>query len=243
MKGIVILIIVILVLGGILAFRVFNPEINIFPQAMSKEEVRQLLEKGTQVDNYIAKYKKEIDNKEQEVTRIVKGNTIILKTDTLYTWDNLETKEQYIISYDKKVALFTKDRDKSGIVKNTSKGVPEQVTMISLIDDAQYEYKYIKKEKVKENRCIVIELKRKYEAGEYSLGIFGSNENAVEIKCKIWIDENTGMILKAEAESIEESGEKNTTAVEYDVQWNVVKDEDVEKPNLDGYEIVDLDAR
>lgn len=236
MKGVIILVIFILVLSGIFAFKILNPKVNDFEEKVSKEEVRQLLEKGSQVDNYIAKYMVEMDGKEQEVTKIVKGNTIVSKYATMYMWDNLDTKEQILINYERKMALCSK---KGGISANKSKSLQVQSNFISFMDSPQYEYNYIKEEKIKDSTYIVIELSRIYQVG----GNIEANSYSFKSRNKIWINKDSGIVTKNESYVKYDSGTENSDTYEYDIQLNTVKDEDIEKPSLDGYEIIDIDKK
>lgn len=234
MRRVIILVIVILVLSGILAFKILNQK-NISPsQNMSREEVRQLLEKGAKVDNYIAKYTIEIDDERQDVTKIVKGNIIILETETMYTWQNLDTEERIIISYDKKTAIYSKE---SGIGTDISKSLPSQKDVISFMDDAEYEYSYIKEEKIEGIEYEVIELSCTYTTA----GSSETDKEDVKSKAMIWINKDSGMVTKYETDVKNDMGEKSSTSFEYDIQINVVKDEDIKKPSLDGYEVIDID--
>jgi len=226
MKGIAILLIIIVILGGVLAFKIMSPnnatDISENIKQMSKQEVLQLVEKGLSNDNYILKYN---DDEGKETVKKVKGDIITVKTADMYMWQKLTTNEQISINYDRKVALVSKKGTLFGSLLSKSYGG----ISTELFTNPKYEFAYIEENTHKGNKCIVIQFKWK-------------EEKSYEAISKSWIDINTGIVVKTEAERLSEDGNKELVTRETDIQLNVVTDEEMKKPDLSGYQVTDMDT-
>lgn len=61
-----------------------------------------------------------------------------------------------------------------------------------------------------------------------------------ESSYNIWLDRSSGMIVKMECKYFSNGGESNGNTIYYRYQLNNVTDDVVVKPDLSGYEIVEL---
>ena len=82
--------------------------------------------------------------------------------------------------------------------------------------------------------CIVIELQYKYNVEGWNFGEDTEKYNDKKIKTSVWIDKETGVIMKisSEIEDIKQTEE-------YYYKFNCVTDEEVKIPELSEYEIVE----
>lgn len=225
MKEIKILILVIVILVGILVMKIYTPKHNNSKTVtMSKQEIIELLQKGNNYESYRLKYRNISDN----VNKTVKGNIVITQSDLLRTWHDLDTKEQITINDNAKTANIFKNDN----LDEKLKELPAQQGMINImqqINDSNV--KTVKEEEYKGKKCIVVHCEANIDLGEYR--VVDNKEKANAVEFDIWIESATGLVLKQEGKNSHKI--KNTT--EFDIQLNVVKDEEIVRPNLSGYRI------
>lgn len=226
MKEIKILIVVIIILVGIFALKVVTPE-NAKSKtiSMSKEEIITQLEKGLQYDSYILKYRNISDN----VTKIVKGNIVITESDLIRTWHDLDTKEQITINANAKTANVFKNDS----LNESLKDLPAQKGIINIMNSiTNTNIKEVKKENYKGKDCIVVSCEANIDLKTYTVVTDNTKANSAELK--FWIEEATGLVIKQEGKNA--NAIKNTT--EYDIEINTVKDSEVAKPDLTGFDVM-----
>lgn len=224
MKEIKILLLIIVILVGVFAIRINMPK-GSKSITMNKEEIMQLLQKGNTYDSYVLKYRNISDN----VEKTVKGNIVITKSDLIYTWHNLDTKEQITVNDNAKTAnIFTNDA-----LNQTLKDLPAQTGIINIMNQiTDSNIKEVKEETYKGQNCIVVQCEANIDLEKYE--VVASKDKATAVELKFWIDKATGIIIKQEGKNVNKI--KNST--EFDIQVNTVKDETVARPNLDGYQVM-----
>lgn len=226
MKEIKVLIVVIIILVGIFALRVMTPKVAKSKTiSMSKEEIITQLEKGLEYDSYVLKYRNISDN----VEKTVKGNIVITKSDLIYTWHNLDTKEQITVNDNAKTAnIFTNDA-----LNQTLKDLPAQSGIINIMNQiTDSNIKEVKEEAYKGKNCIVVQCEANIDLEKYE--VVSSKDKATAVELKFWMDKTTGIIIKQEGKNANKI--KNST--EFDIQVNTVKDETVVRPNLEDYQVM-----
>lgn len=208
---------------------------------MSRRDIINLMEKNCNIDNYIKEVTEsyyiknvETDEKFEDINR-----HIIYKKDNIgvakffyhfeefqeYNYTDLNTNETIRIQKNKNDPgiIYISNIDEIDVYTNITDD-------IELLKNFNNKYYYSGKEMIEGKKAYVLELTYKnYHSDEASMDLVTSKE-------KLWIDEESGLLLKrnilleypAQNEIIERT-------VEYKYQFNVVKDEDVEKPNLYDY--------
>ena len=158
---------------------------------------------------------------------IKKYNNIYVETIT-----EGENFKQVSKRYQKNGIILTKEPDEKNtyiywVNTNTNESLVIQeghkVWYKSEIDDEdKNNYKFIEYEKYNKSKCAVVQI---------TTGNNETNRNTNDIEGKAWVDLKTGVILKMEY--------KNDQGEEYksysNIILNKVKDEDIVKPNLEGY--------
>ncbi len=158
---------------------------------------------------------------------IKKYNNIYVETIT-----EGENFKQVSKRYQKNGIILTKEPDEKNtyiywVNTNTNESLVIQeghkVWYKSEIDDEdKNNYKFIEYEKYNKAKCAVVQI---------TTGNNETNRNTNDIEGKAWVDLKTGVILKMEY--------KNDQGEEYksysNIILNKVKDEDIVKPNLEGY--------
>ena len=158
---------------------------------------------------------------------IKKYNNIYVETIT-----EGENFKQVSKRYQKNGIILTKEPDEKNtyiywVNTNTNESLVIQeghkVWYKSEIDDEdKNNYKFIEYEKYNKAKCAVVQI---------TTGNNETNRNTNDIEGKAWVDLKTGVILKMKY--------KNDQGEEYksysNIILNKVKDEDIVKPNLEGY--------
>lgn len=224
MKEIKILLLIIVILVGVLAIKIYTPERS-KSLAMSKEEIMQLLQKGNTYESYVLKYR----NISDEVTKIVKGNIVITGSDLIRTWHNLETKEQITVNDNAKTANIFKNDS----LNQTLSELPAQVGMIKIMNSiTDSNITSVKTENYKGKDCIVVQCEASIDLENYE--VVADKEQATAVELKFWVESATGLVIKQEGKNANRI--KNST--EFDIQLNTVKDTEIQEPNLEGYQVI-----
>lgn len=234
MKKIGILFIIIIVLTGILAFKVLAPK----KEKENKLEIVQLLEKSLEYDNYVLKYK--IGNEHR--TKMVKGSIIVSKVEETdyYTWTDLDKKENIIMNLKRKEALIRNATEDQ--IKNVRERIPlpkEDIIREIVNNPQKYDLKNIKQEEYNGKKCITF-ITKMDEKGEEFVITKEEEVSKPDIYLeKIWIDANKGTIVKSKSKS----NQGTLLDIDYDVELNTVTDNDVARPNLEGYKIQNIEQQ
>lgn len=224
MKEIKILLLIIVILVGVLAIKIYTPERS-KSLAMSKEEIMQLLQKGNTYDSYVLKYR----NISDDVTKVVKGNIVITGSDLIRTWHNLETKEQITVNDNAKTANIFKNDS----LNQTLSELPAQVGIMKIMNSiTDSNITSVKTENYKGKDCIVVQCEANIDLENYE--VVADKEKATAVELKFWIESATGLVIKQEGKNANRI--KNST--EFNIELNTVKDTEIEKPNLDGYQVI-----
>ncbi|MCI8290728.1 MAG: hypothetical protein HFJ25_00505 [Clostridia bacterium] len=209
-----IVIIVVVIIGIFMIFYKRNVK------DMSREDVRILAQKVATINNISCEIVSESNDisKEKSVTDYkLKDRKLACKTDyyTIFDDENENTKIQ--IDENEKVAYVYKE------YKSEIMSFQEMLcTAEKLLESNEYEYKFLKYETMNGIKCV-------------SFSLFNSDSTF-----DIWLDKSTGMIVKMECHYHMEGVQKIDTAMYYRYQIGVVLDDDVKKPDLTDYSIIDL---
>lgn len=231
MKKIGILLLIIIVLIGALAFKVLESK----KEQKNNQEIIPLLQKGLSYDNYVLKYKIGYEHR----TKIVKGNIITEKTEETdnYRWTNLDLKENIMMDLEKKNALIIQIKEEQIKEIKERTVLPKEEIIREIINNSEkYDLKNIKQEEYNEKQCMVFIIK----TNEKEDGFILTKEEEVSTPGiyleKIWIDKNTGTIVKSQSKN----NKGILIDIEYEIELNTVKDSDVARPNLEGYKIQNI---
>lgn len=178
---------------------------------MSREDVLTLLEKGSQCPNYYCTY---TDDSNSKYEIYVKDNTYVLNLDgELMMWENYNTNESIIV-------FRTAENTIAGVSKEAHKKEYSQI-LLSYTPIATDDYKYLGEKEQDGRQVIYIE----------------SNDNGyIE---RYVIDKETGLILnkinyykKFLIFTVKSESKR-------DIKLDIVTDEDVARPDLSGYTVVE----
>lgn len=181
------------------------------------EELNALIQKGLQQSNYYVKY----TYKGGEPTEIwAKDNVELTKDNGYITWKNYNTSEE----------LFISEKDKKYIIPksdNNTVSFKEVLTGVSYyLDKPYYKIESMIEEKYNDKESVAYTF-------IYLTSFYARHYNYY---LTIWIDKETGFILKQEEYYI---NEQETEITEYDVQIGIVTDEDIKRPDKTGYTLVE----
>ena len=196
---------------------------------LEKEDIKKLLNKTKNIKNYECNYKvlgEKINGKYNE-------NILITEISNTKIYIDLKKEEYILLEEDKKQAIKTKINSNSIEIHTTNVLEAQNESILKMLEDSNYKYKINKEEKYKEFDCIVLEIEHIFELpkeGGYFTEL--AKYNGKTINSKIWIDKETGVIIKIISKASEEIIE------EYEFTFNKLKDEDF-KINLNGYKITE----
>lgn len=234
MKGIKILIFIIVILAVILGLKVSgilsgeSSEEGI----MTQEEIMSLIKKATEYNNI---YVKSMPGESSEGEIFKKDNIMAVKTDNGFIWINNETGETLLFADDKVIKNMNID------IVEPLQGQKNSVEFLeALIKERIIELKYKDVEIVNGRETILVDihvdetLLKQYSAELEKLNTgwryeeFFPNEEETENKetkiIELKIDKETGIIL-------------DDSYIDFSV--GIVTDEDVKKPDLTKYEVID----
>ena len=221
-KILIIFLIVILIILLILVIRemqINNDQIIDSSNALSQDEVIELLDKGATYNNYYRCV--ETPNGKEEM--YYKDNILAYYINShLYYWMNLSENEKEMIiidDYENKVASYVEDfKDTIFPIEHT------QLGYYSTIYDTNIEYKYIGVTKLNNRDTIVVKT-------------ISKKDSLSNLEIKYYIDKETGVIVKRK--EIEKFLFISTSVRDFDrgIQFDTVTSEDVAKPDLTDYTI------
>lgn len=190
---------------------------------MNKEDVKTLAQKVATINNISCEIITE--SSEENVSKTISdyklnNNKMISNVDNFKVYDNK----------DEKTLIQIDDNEKQVYVYGEySSAIDDFESMLcsaeKLLESDEYEYNFKDYETVNGIKCVAFSL---------------SNANTV---FNIWLDKSNGMIVKMECNYSSEESQSISTTLYYRYQLNNVTDEDVQKPNLDGYNVNQLQKK
>ena len=176
----------------------------------SRQDILTLALKGNGYENLLVK----IMQDDEEIILKYKNDIMVMETKEWLLWQNLNTYETITLVYESMLA-------KSGItayINSLSRGANDGI--MPKLKDKAHKYNFLREEFIKEYECIVFRLKK----DEYNIHL-------------IWIDKNTGLTVRHESEGWL-NGERDKTVATMEYKFDIVTNEDVEKPDTSGYELI-----
>ena len=200
MKIIKMLIIIIIILGIILGFKIKGGNDNINTSSkMSATELMQLIKKGTGYDNlHIIE-----NNSNGKVEKFIKDNILVTKQDEIFTWQNLNTNEIIVIKGNSAIKEIQGNK-----TTRLSKSPME-----TYLDSSKYKIEYVGEEKVDAKKCV-------------SINIYNTENKLI---ANYALDKETGLPMRTEI------------TANYTYSIGTVTDEDVKRPDMTNYTVIDLD--
>lgn len=209
-----VIIIVVVVIGISLIF--YNRNLK----KMSREDARKLAQKVATIDNISCEIVTETDERADENSVVdykLKGKQMISKTDYYKIYDNESDSSKIQIDENEKVA-YVYNEYKSEIM-----AFREMLcTVEKMLESSDYNYEFLGYETMNGINCV-----------SFTLSSSDSDFN-------IWIDKSNGMIVKMECHYHMDGIEDINTVMYYRYQIGNVKDDDVAKPDLTDYSIIEL---
>lgn len=187
---------------------------------MNRDDVKALAQKVATIDNISCEIA--IESSEENVESSIsdyklKSGKLISKIDTFEIYDNKD--EQSLIQIDR-------DSKEAYIYSEYNSQIDDFEAMLctaeKLLESNDYEYIFKDYETVNGVKCVAFSL---------------SNTNTT---FDIWLDKSNGMIVKMVCNYSAEGEKTISTTMLYRYKIGSVTDEEVQKPNLEGYTIIDL---
>lgn len=187
---------------------------------MNRDDVKTLAQKVATIDNISCEIA--IESSEENVESSIsdyklKDDKLISKIDTFEIYDNKDEQSLIQIDNDSKEAYVYSEYD-----SQIDDFEAMLCTAEKLLESNDYEYLFKDYETVNGVKCVAFSL---------------SNSNTT---FDIWLDKSNGMIVKMVCNYSAEGEDSITTTMLYRYKIGSVTDEDVQKPNLEGYTIIDL---
>lgn len=187
---------------------------------MNRDDVKTLAQKVATIDNISCEIA--IESSEENVESSIsdyklKDGKLISKIDTFEIYDNKDEQSLIQIDNDSKEAYVYSEYD-----SQIDDFEAMLCTAEKLLESNDYEYFFKDYETVNGVKCVAFSL---------------SNSNTT---FDIWLDKSNGMIVKMVCNYSAEGEDSITTTMLYRYKIGSVTDEDVQKPNLEGYTIIDL---
>ncbi len=187
---------------------------------MNRDDVKTLAQKVATIDNISCEIA--IESSEENVESSIsdyklKDGKLISKIDTFEIYDNKDEQSLIQIDNDSKEAYVYSEYD-----SQIDDFEAMLCTAEKLLESNDYEYLFKDYETVNGVKCVAFSL---------------SNSNTT---FDIWLDKSNGMIVKMVCSYSAEGENSITTTMLYRYKIGSVTDEEVQKPNLEGYTIIDL---
>ncbi len=187
---------------------------------MNRDDVKTLAQKVATIDNISCEIA--IESSEENVESSIsdyklKDGKLISKIDTFEIYDNKDEQSLIQIDNDSKEAYVYSEYD-----SQIDDFEAMLCTAEKLLESNDYEYLFKDYETVNGVKCVAFSL---------------SNSNTT---FDIWLDKSNGMIVKMVCSYSAEGEDSITTTMLYRYKIGSVTDEEVQKPNLEGYTIIDL---
>lgn len=187
---------------------------------MNRDDVKTLAQKVATIDNISCEIA--IESSEGNVGSSIsdyklKDGKLISKIDTFEIYDNKDEQSLIQIDRDSKEAYVYSEYD-----SQIDDFEAMLCTAEKLLESNDYEYIFKDYETVNGVKCVAFSL---------------SNTNTT---FDIWLDKSNGMIVKMVCNYSAEGEKTISTTMLYRYKIGSVTDEEVQKPNLEGYTIIDL---
>ncbi len=187
---------------------------------MNRDDVKTLAQKVATIDNISCEIA--IESSEENVESSIsdyklKDGKLIGKIDTFEIYDNKDEQSLIQIDRDSKEAYVYSEYD-----SQIDDFEAMLCTAEKLLESNDYEYIFKDYETVNGVKCVAFSL---------------SNTNTT---FDIWLDKSNGMIVKMVCNYSVEGEKTISTTMLYRYKIGSVTDEEVQKPNLEGYTIIDL---
>lgn len=187
---------------------------------MNRDDVKTLAQKVATIDNISCEIA--IESSEENVESSIsdyklKDGKLISKIDTFEIYDNKDEQSLIQIDRDSKEAYVYSEYD-----SQIDDFEAMLCTAEKLLESNDYEYIFKDYETVNGVKCVAFSL---------------SNTNTT---FDIWLDKSNGMIVKMVCKYSAEGEKTISTTMLYRYKIGSVTDEEVQKPNLEGYTIIDL---
>lgn len=187
---------------------------------MNRDDVKTLAQKVATIDNISCEIA--IESSEENVKSSIsdyklKDGKLISKIDTFEIYDNKDEQSLIQIDRDSKEAYVYSEYD-----SQIDDFEAMLCTAEKLLESNDYEYIFKDYETVNGVKCVAFSL---------------SNTNTT---FDIWLDKSNGMIVKMVCNYSAEGEKTISTTMLYRYKIGSVTDEEVQKPNLEGYTIIDL---
>ena len=187
---------------------------------MNRDDVKTLAQKVATIDNISCEIA--IESSEENVESSIsdyklKDGKLISKIDTFEIYDNKDEQSLIQIDRDSKEAYVYSEYD-----SQIDDFEAMLCTAEKLLESNDYEYIFKDYETVNGVKCVALSL---------------SNTNTT---FDIWLDKSNGMIVKMVCNYSAEGEKTISTTMLYRYKIGSVTDEEVQKPNLEGYTIIDL---
>ena len=187
---------------------------------MNRDDVKTLAQKVATIDNISCEIA--IESSEENVESSIsdyklKDGKLISKIDTFEIYDNKDEQSLIQIDSDSKEAYVYSEYD-----SQIDDFEAMLCTAEKLLESNDYEYIFKDYETVNGVKCVAFSL---------------SNTNTT---FDIWLDKSNGMIVKMVCNYSAEGEKTISTTMLYRYKIGSVTDEEVQKPNLEGYTIIDL---
>ncbi len=187
---------------------------------MNRDDVKTLAQKVATIDNISCEIA--IESSEENVESSIsdyklKDGKLISKIDTFEIYDNKDEQSLIQIDNDSKEVYVYSEYD-----SQIDDFEAMLCTAEKLLESNDYEYLFKDYETVNGVKCVAFSL---------------SNSNTT---FDIWLDKSNGMIVKMVCNYSAEGENSIITTMLYRYKIGSVTDEEVQKPNLEGYTIIDL---
>ena len=187
---------------------------------MNRDDVKTLAQKVATIDNISCEIA--IESSEENVESSIsdyklKDGKLISKIDTFEIYDIKDEQSLIQIDRDSKEAYVYSEYD-----SQIDDFEAMLCTAEKLLESNDYEYIFKDYETVNGVKCVAFSL---------------SNTNTT---FDIWLDKSNGMIVKMVCNYSAEGEKTISTTMLYRYKIGSVTDEEVQKPNLEGYTIIDL---
>lgn len=187
---------------------------------MNREEIRNLAQKVATINNVsceIVTESNEMGEEKSVVDYRLRENKLVCKTDYYKIYDDENEKVKIQIDENEKVAYNYKE------YKSEITSFQEMLcTAEKLLENNEYEYEFLDYEMMNGVKCV-------------SFKLYNNTSTF-----NIWLDKSNGMIVKMDCNYHIDGIENVMTSMYYRYQIGSVSENDVQKPDLTDYSIIEL---
>ena len=206
------LICIIIFMVGVFVFKIINGDNKESQSLISKEELIEFIKSKQNTINYEVEYTTTSLRSNEKYFNEKMRQELVTDEQAMIAYIDFETNTHTLISEDKKTIIIQNNSDTLA-----SRDSDELITMLEKANS-----KIEKEEKILDRNAIVVSYQGiPEEDGDYAL--------------KVWIDLETGIMLKREYEK-----DDIKEVIDYNIKLNSVMEEDVTVPDLPGYKVLDI---